>query len=182
MKSVTKILGRLFPMDKTIPVHILENARKRGVAVHEWIEKFNAWVINKELEKPIIDLQYQIYADYYEEWFNNYAVKPLDSELKLSYDGLVGVIDLLCFVTEQGIEKKVLISFKITYDCNIPYCELQESAYNELLYRNNIIDEKVPARVVHISKNGYNYIELNDEWDLFQKIIELDKYLDERGK
>lgn len=182
MKSVTKILSRLFPMDGNIPKHILENARKRGVAVHEWIENYNNWVVDKKDVEPIIDLEYQIYADYYKDWFKDYQVEPLMSEIKLSHDGVVGVIDMLANVVENDIKKKVLVSFKITYDYDIPYCELQESAYNELLFKNKIIDEKVPARLLHISKMKYNYVELNDEWDKFKVLKELDEYIDKRRK
>lgn len=179
MKSVTKIIGRLFPFPYTIPKHILENARRRGVAVHEWIEKYNEWSIKKDGDEPIINFEYQIYADFYKEWFEKNEVKPIYSELKMYNDYMVGVIDMVC---ETKKHKQCLVSFKITYDCNMPYCELQESAYNQLLLDNNYIDKKIPAYVLHINKMKYNFIKLEDRWDIFQKLLDIDRYLDEVKK
>lgn len=178
MKSVTTILKRVFPMKPNIPKHILENARIRGVSIHEWVDSFN-----KGKEK-VINMEYQQYIDEYKKWFREYEVEVLESELKLSIedtedeDGLIGIIDMLCKTKEHD---KVLVSLKITNKLNLPYCELQESAYNELLLQNKIIDKKVPARVLHINKMGYNYIELEDHYELFMMIKKIDKYLDMKG-
>lgn len=183
MRSVTRIIGRVFPFSESIPKHILEGARQRGVQVHEWIEAFNIWK-REGGDKPTINLEYQIYADYYEEWFNDYEVEPIHEELKLSVEddgfelGLVGVIDMLCVTKEH---EKVLVSFKLTHSVNLPYCELQESAYNYLLVENEVIEESVPARVLHIGKRGYNYIPLEDQLDRFNDLRKVDAYLIERG-
>lgn len=178
MKSVTKILGRVFPMNPNIPKHVLENARVRGTSVHEWIEKFNNYKQNGG-EYPVINLEYQIYADYYEEWFNENEVEPIMSEMKLSHDDVVGVIDMLCKTKDFN---QVLVSFKITYGYDIAYCELQESAYNELLFKNGLIEAKVPQMLLHINKNGYSYIRLEDQWEMFKKIKEIDEYISSRNK
>lgn len=188
MRSVTKIIGRVFPMDPNIPKHILETARQRGVSVHEWVEQYNEWKLHGG-DKPIINLEYQLYADYYEEWFNEYEIEPIHSELKLSIPdtldedgnvvehGLVGVIDMVC---ESKIGK-ILVSLKLTHSLNVPYCELQESAYNELLLRNGVIDSKIPSYVLHISKRGRDFVKLQDRWELFNELRKLDTYLLENG-
>lgn len=187
MRSVTKILNRVFPMSGHIPKRILETARQRGIAVHDWIEKYNAWKRDGG-DKPIIPLEYQIYADYYEEWFEKYEIVPIYEELKLSYadvmdgdeiveHGLVGVIDMVCD-TKDGIR---LVSIKSTYAVNIPYCELQESAYNYLLVRNGYFDEPLKAQVLHIHKRGWAYHDLDDRIDTFFKLKEIDDYLLEKG-
>lgn len=183
MRSVTKIIGRVFPFSASIPKHILENARQRGVQVHEWIEAFNKWKREGGI-KPTINLEYQIYADYYEDWFEEYDVEPIEEELKLSVEedgfdyGLVGVIDMLCKTKDDDL---ALVSFKLTHSVNIPYCELQESAYNYLLLENEVIDHEVPAKVLHIGKQGYNYINLESQLDRFNELRRLDAYLLSKG-
>lgn len=189
MRSVTTVIRRLFPMNPSIPKHILENARIRGVAVHDWIEDFNRWK-REGGDKPVIDLEYQIYADYYEEWFNEYEVEPIHEELKMSIPdvvdengdliehGLVGVLDMMCKTKEH---EQCLVSFKITHSYNLPYCELQESAYNHLLLENGYIEEKLPATLLHINKSGYTYLPLEDKWELYEELRNIDKYLLEHG-
>ena len=178
MKSVTKILSRVFPMNPNIPKAVLETARERGTAVHEWIEKYNDYLLNGG-EVPVIALEYQMYADYYKQWVEDYQIVPIHSELKLSNDDLVGVIDLIC---KDKDHEKVLVDYKITYDYNLPYVELQSSAYNELAYHNKVIENKLPQKLLHISKKGYSYLDLNDEYEMFKKIKEIDDYIDLRSK
>lgn len=178
MKSVTKILGRVFPMNPNIPKAVLENARERGTAVHEWIEKYNEYIIHGG-EYPVIALEYQIYADAYKKWVEDYEVVPIHSELKLSNDDMVGILDMICKTKEHD---KVLVDFKITYSYDTAYVELQSSAYNELAVHNKVIEEKIPQRLLHISKTGYSYVELNDQWEMFKKIKEIDDYIDSRNK
>ena len=45
MKSVTKILGRVFPMNPNIPNQVLKTAQERGTNVHEWIEQYNHYLM-----------------------------------------------------------------------------------------------------------------------------------------
>lgn len=178
MKSVTKILGRVFPMNPNIPKSVLDNAKARGTAVHEWIESYNNYLVNGG-EYPVINFEYQIYADFYKKWVEDYEVTPIHSELKLSHDGVVGVLDMICKTKEAD---EVLVDFKITFDYNLPYVELQASEYNELARENKVISKDIPLRLLHISKTGYNYIELDNRIDMFKKIKEIDDYIDERSK
>lgn len=176
MKSVTKILSRVFPINSNIPKAVLETARERGSAVHEWIEKYNDYLVNGG-EIPVISFEYQMYADHYKKWVEQYEVVPLHSELKLSNDDIVGVLDMICKTKDH---EQVLIDFKITYDYNLPYVELQASAYNELAKHNGVIEEKIPQMLLHIGKKGFNYVELEDHWEIFKKIKEIDDYVDSR--
>lgn len=178
MKSVTKILSRVFPMDNKIPEAVLENARKRGSAVHEWIEAYNKYLVDGG-EEPTINFEYLIYADSYKKWVKEYQVKPKHTELKLSDDGVVGIIDMICETKE---DPEIVVDFKITYDYNLPYVELQTSAYKHLGVANKVVSPNVPQALLHISKNGFNYVKLNDEYEKFKLIKELDDYIDRRSK
>lgn len=178
MKSVTKILGRVFPVNPNIPKDVLENAKNRGTAVHEWIEKYNNYLVNGG-EVPLIALEYQIYADYYKKWIEEYKVVPIHTELKLSADGVVGVIDMICKTKDYD---KIVVDFKITYTYDLPYVELQTSAYKHLGVANDVVENNIPTALLHISKSGYSYVKLEDRYDLFEKIKEIDDYIDKRGK
>lgn len=178
MKSVTKILGRVFPMNPNIPKAVLETARERGTAVHEWIEQYNKYLVEGG-KIPVISLEYQIYADFYKKWVEEYEVTPIHTELKLSDDGVVGVIDMICKTKEHD---KVVVDFKITYSYDLPYVELQTSAYKHLAVAHSYASEDTPQKLLHISKTGYSYVDLNDEYEMFKKIKEIDDYIDSRGK
>ena len=178
MRSVTTIIGRLFPFPKTIPKHVLETARQRGTSIHEWIEGYNNEHITGEVCEGI-DFPYVAYADNYIDWFTEYEVEPILSEVRTSWNGVTGQIDLLCKTKDH---EKCLVSFKATYAINVPYCELQESAYNRLLIENDYLDEVVPKYVLHLKKDGYVFKELSDQEDVFWKLVEIDKYLEEHGK
>ena len=178
MKSVTTIIGRLFPFPNTIPKHILENARQRGTAIHDWIESYNNQFITGEVAS-VIDFQYLDYGDNYLKWFEEYEVEPILNEVRTSWNGVTGKIDLLCKTKDHDV---CLVSFKATNQINIPYCELQESAYNRLLIENEYLEGKVPKYVLHLKRDGYEFKELQDREDLFWKLVELDKYLEEHKK
>ena len=180
MKSVTKILSRVFPINPNIPKNVLEQARVRGTTVHEWIEKYNKYLVDGG-EYPVIPLEYQIYADYYKKWIEDYEVVPLHTELKLvDYDkDIVGIIDMVCKTKE---DEETIVDFKITYSYDLPYVELQSSAYNHLGRVNGIVSTNTPQHLLHISKSGYNYVRLEDKTDLFFKIKEIDDYIEKRGK
>lgn len=165
-------------MNPNIPKQVLENARIRGSSVHEWIEQYNNYLLNGG-EIPVIALEYQIYADYYKKWVEEYKVVPIHTELKLSDDKLVGVIDMICKTKDHDV---VIVDFKITYSYDLPYVELQTSAYKHLAEYNNYVEHKTPQMLLHIGKSGYEYVKLKDKYRLFKKIQELDEYLESRGK
>ena len=113
MRSVTKIIGRVFPFSANIPPHILETARQRGIAMHEWLEEFVKYKVGERDTIPTVSLEYQIYVDYIMDWFDEYEVKPIHSELKLNDGYLVGVIDMVCKTKDHDA---MLISLKMR--CN----------------------------------------------------------------
>lgn len=180
MKRVTKILSRIFPMSSAIPKEVLENAQKRGTAVHKWIEQYNDYLLNGG-EYPVIDMEYLIYADYYKKWVEDYKVVPIHTELTLSDkdEGMCGTLDMICKTKDDDI---IVVDFKITYQPNIPYVELQTSAYKHMAVVNKFVGADTPQALLHISKTGYQYIRLNDEWEKFKAVKDLDDYIDRRSK
>lgn len=181
MKSVTKILSRLFPIDKSIPEYILEAARLRGVAVHEWIEQYNKFLMGEREDEPVIGLEYLVYADNYKKWISDYNIKPIFTELKLADEEnqYNGVIDMICSINERIY----VVDFKCTNTINKPYVELQTSAYKHLA----LVNEKIKVRnsktaVLHITKTGYNFAETKYEWLMFKLLIALDNYLEKHER
>lgn len=180
MKRVTSILSRVFPMSRAIPNAVLENAKNRGTKVHNWVEAYCKYLKDGG-EVPIIDFEYLIYADAFKKWVKDYEVVPLYNELRLSDKELdiVGTLDMICKTKDDDI---ILVDLKVTSQPNIPYVELQTSAYRYLAEVNKVIDTGKPQALLHLSKTGYTYVKLNDELDRFKQIVELDKYIDRRSK
>ncbi len=180
MKSVTKILGRVFPMDKSIPEYILENARQRGLAVHEWIDEYNKYLMGEREDEPVINMEYLIYADSYKKWIADYNVKPIFTELKLAdeEEQYNGVIDMICSINDDIY----VVDFKCTSSINKPYVELQTSAYKHLALVNgkiSVLNSK--TAVLHITKTGYNFVDLKYEWRKFKAIKDVDEYIERRS-
>ena len=180
MRSVTKILNRVFPMDGNIPEWILERARVRGTTVHEWVEQYNKY-LNDGGEIPIIDLEYLIYADGYKKWIEDYEVKIKHAELYLvSKDKKIcGVVDIVCSTKDDD---EVVVDLKLTSVPDIPYVELQTSAYKYLCLDNEVVHPTCKQKLLHLSKSGYNYIDLEDKQDLFKELIKVDEYLCSKEK
>ncbi len=158
-------------MDSSIPPYVLERARQRGIAIHEWIEAYFGG------EKKVIDLEYLQYVDSFKEWVEKNDVKPLMLEEMLTGKEYRGVIDMLAYVRNE----LTLVSFKATAKLNVPYCELQESAYQQLLLELGHIDVPVNKIALHITKSGCTEYALEDKTEEFNALIMLDRYLIERG-
>lgn len=173
MISVSKVLRRLFPMSADIPPLILERARQRGIAVHEWIDQYHKALENGQ-EEPTIALEYLMYADFYKAWVKRYNVEILHSELKLYDDKLVGVIDTICKINDG---EYVVMDYKLTSKLDKKYVELQTSAYKHLAEHNNVIPRGAKLYVLHMNKQGWSFIELEDRYEEFKKIMDIVEYL-----
>lgn len=173
MISVTKVLGRYFPFPDTIPKHILENARQRGLAVHTYMEEYNKFLQGIRKNKPNIPLEHQIYADYYEEFVAKHNFKPTHTEIKLDNGVFRGVIDIIGEIDGE----LVIIDLKVTYALNKPYVELQSSAYKHLAVHHKLIKDNTPQKVLHMNKKGWSLTDLEDKYDIFEKMLAIEEYL-----
>ena len=163
-KGVTTILADVLGKDefKDVPENVLKAAGDRGSAVHNWIEHF---ILTGEQKS--IELAYQIYIDYFLDWYNEYHPKFISSELRMSNekDGYKGIIDTIFYYTDKSTGKKVLCmcDWKTSSNLNRFKTMCQLNLY-ERMFREHYSTLKIDElRTLSITKTGYRFskFELN---------------------
>ena len=100
LKGVTTILGDVLGKDefKDVPENVLKAAGERGSAVHDWIEHF---ILTGEQKS--IELTYQIYIDYFLDWYNEYQPEFISAEQMMinEEDGYKGIIDAIFYYKDK---------------------------------------------------------------------------------
>ena len=107
LKGVTTILGDVLGKDefKDVPENVLKAAGERGSAVHDWIEHF---ILTGEQKS--IELAYQIYIDYFLDWYNEYQPEFISAEQMMinEEDGYKGIIDAIFYYKDKETGKKIV--------------------------------------------------------------------------
>ena len=164
LPGVTTVLSNVLGKDefKDIPEPVLKQAAERGSAVHEWIENF---ILTGE-QKPI-ELAYQIYIDYFLDWYKEYQPEFVSSELRMTNekDGYKGIIDTIFYYIDKYTGKKVLCmcDWKTSSNLNRFKTMCQLNLY-ERMFREHYSTLKIDElRTLSITKTGYRFskFELN---------------------
>ena len=164
LPGVTTILSNVLGKDefKDIPEHILNAAAERGTAVHDWIEHF---ILTGE-RKPI-ELAYQIYIDYFTDWYNEYRPEFISAEQLLinKNDHYKGIIDAIFYYTDKDTGERVLCmcDWKTSSNLNRFKTMCQLNLY-ERMFRKTFKEYKITElRTLSITKTGYRFskFELN---------------------
>ena len=164
LPGVTSVLSNVLGKDefKDIPEAVLKQAAERGSAVHEWIENF---ILTGEPGK--IELAYQIYIDYFLDWYNEYQPEFMSSELRMTNekDGYKGIIDTIFYYKDKHTGKKVLCmcDWKTSSNLNRFKTMCQLNLY-ERMFREHYSTLKIDElRTLSITKTGYRFskFELN---------------------
>ena len=164
LPGVTSVLSNVLGKDefKHIPEAVLKQAAERGSAVHEWIENF---ILTGEPGK--IELAYQIYIDYFLDWYNEYQPEFVSSELRMinEKDGYKGIIDTIFYYIDKYTGKKVLCmcDWKTSSNLNRFKTMCQLNLY-ERMFREHYSTLKIDElRTLSITKTGYRFskFELN---------------------
>ena len=164
LPGVTTVLSNVLGKDefKDIPEAVLKQAAERGSAVHEWIENF---ILTGEPGK--IELAYQIYIDYFLDWYNEYQPEFVSSELRMTNekDGYKGIIDTIFYYIDKYTGKKVLCmcDWKTSSNLNRFKTMCQLNLY-ERMFREHYSTLKIDElRTLSITKTGYRFskFELN---------------------
>ena len=164
LPGVTTVLSNVLGKDefKDIPEAVLKQAAERGSAVHEWIENF---ILTGE-QKPI-ELAYQIYIDYFLDWYKEYQPEFVSSELRMTNekDGYKGIIDTIFYYIDKYTGKKVLCmcDWKTSSNLNRFKTMCQLNLY-ERMFREHYATLKIDElRTLSITKTGYRFskFELN---------------------
>lgn len=164
LPGATTVLSEIFGKDefKDIPESILKAATERGKTIHSWIENFI-----KTGEQEEIELAYQIYIDYFLEWYKEYKPEFISSELKMinEEDGYKGIIDTIFYYIDKETGKKILCmcDWKTSSNLNRFKTMCQLNLY-EKMFRSQYSSLKIDEiRTLSITKSGWRFskFELN---------------------
>lgn len=176
LPGVTTVLSNVLGKDefKDIPEAVLKQAAERGSAVHEWIENF---ILTGEPGK--IELAYQIYIDYFLDWYNEYQPEFVSSELRMTNekDGYKGIIDTIFYYTDKYTGKKVLCmcDWKTSSNLNRFKTMCQLNLY-ERMFREHYSTLKIDElRTLSITKTGYRFSKFELNKKISDSILLLNK-------
>ena len=176
LPGVTTVLSNVLGKDefKDIPEPVLKQAAERGSAVHEWIENF---ILTGE-QKPI-ELAYQIYIDYFLDWYKEYQPEFVSSELRMTNekDGYKGIIDTIFYYIDKYTGKKVLCmcDWKTSSNLNRFKTMCQLNLY-ERMFREHYSTLKIDElRTLSITKTGYRFSKFELNKKISDSILLLNK-------
>ena len=176
LPGVTSVLSNVLGKDefKDIPEAVLKQAAERGSAVHEWIENF---ILTGEPGK--IELAYQIYIDYFLDWYNEYQPEFVSSELRMinEKDGYKGIIDTIFYYIDKYTGKKVLCmcDWKTSSNLNRFKTMCQLNLY-ERMFREHYSTLKIDElRTLSITKTGYRFSKFELNKKISDSILLLNK-------
>lgn len=176
LPGVTSVLSNVLGKDefKDIPEAVLKQAAERGSAVHEWIENF---ILTGEPGK--IELAYQIYIDYFLDWYNEYQPEFVSSELRMTNekDGYKGIIDTIFYYKDKYTGKKVLCmcDWKTSSNLNRFKTMCQLNLY-ERMFREHYSTLKIDElRTLSITKTGYRFSKFELNKKISDSILLLNK-------
>lgn len=174
LPSVTTILSDVFGNGEfaNIPKHVLDAACDRGHAVHESIEEF----INTGCkDKPRIALEYQIYIDYFNDWYDKYEPVFIFSEQRLVSEklGIKGIADTLYF--EKYSDELIMCDWKTSSSLNVFKAKCQLNLYLLLLEeaQPSYLEKVDKLKILSLTKSGYKYYEFEPDKELAYAILKI---------
>ena len=164
LKGVTTILGDVLGKDefKDVPENVLKAAGERGSAVHDWIEHF---ILTGEQKS--IELAYQIYIDYFLDWYNEYQPEFISAEQMMinEEDGYKGIIDAIFYYKDKETGKKIvcMCDWKTSSNLNRFKTMCQLNLYERMFRREYSTLKIDEIRTLSLTKTGYRFakFELN---------------------
>lgn len=167
--SVSEIMKGIsnYYYTKDIPEIALARACEKGTAVHKAIENYLLF------DDENIEDRYSGYFEQFKSWFNKYKPKVLYVEKQLTDGTYAGTIDLICEI--GGLT--YLIDYKTSNELHTKLVSVQTTAYDELCTSNKIYIDKRYA--LHLARDEYEFIELDDEDKIWNNLLENYKYMEE---
>ncbi len=176
LPSVTAILADVFGTSEfaNVPERVLQAACDRGHAVHESIEEF---IKTGCKEKPKIALEYQVYIDYFNDWYDKYEPVFIFSEQRLVSEklGIKGIADTLYF--EKYSDELIMCDWKTSSSLNVFKTKCQLNLYLLLLEETypEYINKVNKLKTLSITKSGYKYYEFEPDKELALAILKIYK-------
>lgn len=140
-----------------LPKWIVENARQRGSAVHEYAEEY---LLCGELDFDRIETECLPYVENFVNWARTYKPKVLYTEYKMGCEEFAGTLDLICEIDGQII----LVDYKTTSAIDKKSLSVQLEGYNRLA---NLYGIKIDRFMyLHLKKDGWVFkdIVLDPTW------------------
>jgi len=168
---------------KNIPPSVLENAAKRGTAVHKCIEDYMNSLKDGNPQKPTIALEYDIYLHYFNEWRNERATikRVYETECRIISEKLAckGIIDCIAEIkTDVDEESKIcLIDWKTSSNLDMFRTQCQLQLYYEMLIEEypELAIQIQELRVLSITKQEYRWFKFPIDRELGKSILYLYK-------
>lgn len=168
---------------KNIPPSVLENAAKRGTAVHKCIEDYMNSLKSGNPQEPTIPLEYDIYLYYFNKWREERATigKVYETECKIISEELAckGIIDCIAEIkTDIEDEPKIcLIDWKTSSNLDMFRTQCQLQLYYEMLMEEypELAKEIQELRVLSLTKQEYRWFKFPIDRSLGQSILYLYK-------
>lgn len=153
------------------PKWVVENARKRGKAVHEYAEEY---LLCGELDFYRIETEYLPYVENFVNWAKTYKPKVLYTEYKMGCAEFAGTTDLICEI--DG--KIVLVDYKTTSAVDKKSLSVQLEGYNQLAKLYGIEVDRY--MYLHLKKDGWVFkdITLDPVW--FDLLLQHNKKMKEK--
>lgn len=176
LPSVTTILSDVFGNGEfaNVPRRVMDAACDRGHAVHESIENF---IRSGCANKPKIDLEYQIYIDYFNDWYDKYKPEFIFSEQKLASEklGMKGIIDTIYF--EGYSNTLVMCDWKTSSALNVFKAKCQLNLYLLLLEETQptYLEKVDKLKILSLTKTGFKYYEFEPDRELGLAILKIYK-------
>lgn len=154
-----------------LPKWIVENARQRGSAVHEYAEEY---LLCGELDFDSIEPEYLPYVENFVNWARTYKPKVLYTEYKMGCEEFAGTLDLICEIDGQII----LVDYKTTSSIDKKSLSVQLEGYNRLAKLYGIKIDRF--MYLHLKKDGWVFkdILLDPTW--FDILLQHNKKMKEK--
>lgn len=143
---------------RNIPPRILDNARKRGVEVHEAIEDYIKFGVIRESKRE--------YVEQFILFLQETGLEPVYSELRLTNGIYAGTVDLLLKTPENEF---VLVDVKATNKINFDLLPVQLCGYRDLLAENGY--NVISCQVLHLKKDDYAYVKIEPSETRWGKLL-----------
>ncbi len=170
--SVSKIMRPLSSQAyKDIDREVLDRAASRGTAVHFAIELYS------DTGYAEIDEEYKPYFEAYLQWERDYRPQIIATEYRVYHPALwyAGTLDKIAVIKESN----TLVDIKTTAVLSEWQVSVQLSAYEQAAKAHGINIQK--KAVLHLTKAGYTYKEVDDSFDIFLACMKIQNFLKLKG-
>lgn len=161
--SVTEIAKPIsFEKLSRLDEAILNKARLRGTAVHEYAQLY---LLIGELDEEEIPSEYYPYVKQFKDWVFTYKPKVLFTEYRMFSPDFSGTCDLICEIDGET----VLVDYKTTSAIDIKSLSVQLAGYSILAEKYGIHIDR--AYSLHLKKDSWTFKERGRDYEWFNLLL-----------